>query len=244
MKKVATTLLTAACVLGLASLGFAQAPTLNEIVMNDVSTDDVEFIEICGEPGTDLTAFTVVVIEGEGSSQGIIDRAFTMGGIIGPSGFYTLSDAHTCADGPLGNSIENGGNTFLLVRDFTGAVGQDIDANDDCIADGPIGLIVDGIGVGKPSSGDCTYYGVQQLGPDTGDDGTNDYDVAGLARCQDCDGDWGMICLAGTEGDPVCDTNNAFNPYVVTNATPCGPNACAPVSVDDASWGKVKAGYR
>ena len=51
--KLITILLSAACVLGLASLAFAQAtPTINEIVMNDVSTDDVEFFEICWTPNT------------------------------------------------------------------------------------------------------------------------------------------------------------------------------------------------
>jgi len=247
MKKLATIALSALCVLGLASLGFAQqVPQLNEVVMNDVSIDDSEFVEICGEPNADLSAFTVIVIEGEGTGMGLIDRAFGLTGLIGASGFYTLGDAAvTCADQTKTSTIENGGETILLVRDFTGAVGQDIDADDDGVADGPFpGMIVDGVGFAKPSSGDATYYGVPTLGPDTGDDGMQDFDVAGAARCEDCTGGWGMICLAGTEGAAVCDTNSPFNPYNVTNATPCGANACPPISVESTSWGLIKGSYR
>ena len=104
--------------------------------------------------------------------------------------------------------------------------------------------VVDGIGFAKPSAGDATYYGVPTLGPDTGDAGGSDFDVAGAARCSDCDGDWGMICLNGTEGDPVCDTSNPFNNYIVEAASPCGGNLCSPISVEDASWGAVKSLYR
>jgi len=247
MKKFVTIVLTAAGVLGLASIGFAQSmPTINEVVVNDVSTDDMEFVEICWEPDQDLSAFTIVVIEGEGSGKGLIDRAFGLTGLVGPSGLYVLGDAAvTCADQTKTDTIENGGETILLVRNFTGAVGQDIDADDDGVADGGIGMIVDGIGFALPSAGDATYYGVPTLGPDTGNDGTSNFDVAGAARCGDCDGDWGMICLDGTEvGDPDCDINNAFNPYVVTHATPCEANACGTISVEETSWGTIKAGYR
>ena len=144
--------------------------------------------------------------------------------------------------GPFG---KNGGETILLVQGFSSSVGFDIDANDDGVADGPIGTILDGIAFAKPSSGDAPgYYGVPTLGPDTGNDGTNDFDVAGAARCDDCQGNWGIICLAGTEGDPVCDTDNAFNDYNVTAASPCSGNLCQPVSVDPSTWGHIKADYR
>ncbi len=244
MKKVATTLLSAACGLGLASPGFAVS--INEVVMNDVSTDDREFMEICGNPGQSLTPYTVVVIEGEGSGKGLIDVAIGLTGVVGGNGLYTLGDALvTCANQTMAaGTFENGGQTMLLVLGFTGSVGQDIDANDDCVADGPIGTIVDGIGFALPSSGDCTYYGVPALGPDTGTDGTANFDVAGAARCGDCSGPWGMICLDGTEGSPICDTNNPFTPYNVTHATPCEVNACPPISVEQTTWGQIKGGYR
>ena len=59
-----------------------------------------------------------------------------------------------------------------------------------------------------------------------------------------CFGQWGMICLDGTEGALVCDVNNPFNPYIVLGATPCLGNSCPPLSVDDSTWGRIKAIYR
>ena len=244
MKKVTLSLVSAAACLAFTGAAFAQS--INEAVFNDTSTDDHEFVEVCGDPGMDLTGLTIVIIEGEGSGKGLIDVAEPLTGAVNANGFYTLGDAAVLPDQIKGSSFENGGQTLLLVRNFTGSIGMDLDADDDCVEDGPFpGTIVDGVGVGKPSAGDCTYYGVPALGPDTGNGGTSDFDVAGVVRCADCDGDWGMICLDGTEPtSPGCDTENAFNPYFVEFASPGSGNLCEPVSVDPSSWGQVKGSYR
>lgn len=240
MSKVTT--LASVAVLALA--GAANAVTINEVVMNDISTDDYEFVELCGH-GETLNGLTLVVIEGEGTTaKGTIDVAIPLSGSI--SGYYVIGDAAVSPNVlQAANWIENGGETVLLVSGFTGSVGQDIDANDDGLADAVIGTIVDGIGVGMPSSSDVVYYGVPFLGPDTGDAGGSNFDVAGVVRCIDCDGDWGMICLNGTEPTgPGCNTGNPFNPYFVAYASPGAANLCPPVSVEPETWGKMKAGYR
>jgi hypothetical protein len=244
MKNVATTLLSAACVLGLPSPGLAVS--LNEVVVNDVSTDDREYVEICGTPGESLTAYRLVVIEGEGTGKGVIDVAIALTGVVPANGLYVVGDAGvTCANQTMAAStLENGGETILLVLGFTGSVGMDVDANDDCVAEGSIGTIVDGIGFAVPSSGDCTYYGVPVLGPDKGSDGLQNFDVAAAGRCGDCTGGWSMICLDGTEGAPVCAPNPANPDYIITHATPCAVNACPPISVEETSWGLIKGAYR
>ena len=244
MKKVTTSLLVGAASLSFAAMAFAQAPQLNEIVRNDTGSDDHEFVEICGDPGTDLTAFTIVGIEGDATSAtGTIDHVHALTGIIGPTGIYTVGHAAiSCADELLNLSLENGGLTVLLVRGFTGAQGMDIDLDDDGVEDGPIGQVVDAVGMGRPSQGDLFgYYGAVQIGPDTGSGGTSDFDPAAIARCADCVGAWGMTCLDGTEPtDPGCDTTIYNQQY----ASPCLPNACGPISVDDTSWGATKALYK
>ncbi|MCA9753540.1 MAG: hypothetical protein KC591_15200, partial [Gemmatimonadetes bacterium] len=241
MNKVTLSLLATASTFVFAGAVSAQAVSLNEVVANDTSSDDMEFVELCGTPGTDLSGYTLVVIEGEGTAMGTIDVAQALSGVIPADGFFVIGDAAVSPDLLMSaNWIENGGETVLLVQNFTGSQGMDIDAENDCVADGPIGTVVDAIGFARPSQGDCgSYYGALALGPDTGDSGTADFDVAGAARCTDCDGDWGMICLAGTEPatDPGCDTNNAFNPYVVSFASPGTQNLCGPVSVESSSWG-------
>lgn len=224
----------------------AQSLSINEFVVNDTGGDDREFVEICGPAGFDLTGYSIVVLEGEGGGTGLIDRNFMLTGTISASGFYVLGDAAVSPDQVKGDTIENGGGTILLVQGFSGSLGQDLDADDDGNADGPFpGQIVDLIGTGRPSQGDFTYYGAQQLGPDTGNGGTSDFDVAGGARCGDCDGTWGFICLGGTEPtDPGCDTSNGFNPYVVEYSTPGQSNGCGTVSVEASTWGQVKSHYR
>ncbi|GJM44430.1 MAG: hypothetical protein DHS20C21_12720 [Gemmatimonadota bacterium] len=235
MKKVTITLLVGAATLSLASLAFAQAPQLNEIVSNDISGDDHEFIEICGDPFTDLSGYSIVEIEGDAtSSTGTIDHVHNLAGVIGASGIYTIGHAAiTCADELLDRSVENGGKTILLVLNSTAVVGMDIDADDDGNADGPIGTIVDAVGMGQP--GDLTYYGAPFIGPD------GSFDPAGVARCEDCTGAWGIICLDGTEPTgPGCDTGVYSQAY----ASPCVGNSCGPVSVDENTWGATKALYK
>lgn len=224
----------------------AQSLSLNEFVLNDSSTDDHEFVEICGPAGFDLTGYSIVLIEGEGSSTGLIDRNFALTGTIGASGFYTIGDAAVSPDQVKGDTMENGGATILLVQGFSGSLGFDVDTDNDGNADGPFpGQIVDLIGTGRPSQGDAVYYGAQQLGPDTGNGGTSDFDVAGGARCGDCDGTWGFICLSGTEPTGTgCDVNNAFNPYNQEFATPGMGNGCGTVSVEASTWGQAKSSYR
>ncbi len=249
MNKLTTTLLASAACLGLASL--AGAASLNEIVFNDISTDDREFIEICGSPGESLDGLTAVVIESDktaGGQEGTIDVAVSLTGQVVPAnGRFVIGNAAVAPNIVIGaNSLENGAGTVLLVSGFTSAVGFDVDANNDCLADGPIGLIVDGVAIFATGT-DCTaYYGAPQLGPDTGDDGTATFDVAGVVRCEECSGTWGMICLDGTEPTgPGCDTTNPFNPYLVPFATPGAENLCpGPVSVEPSTWGTIKAMYR
>jgi hypothetical protein len=157
MKRIAT-VLSIACLLSLTvSAGAQVMPTLNEVVLNDISTDDQEFVEICWEPNMDLSAFTIIVIEADANSAtGNIDVAIGLTGLVGASGFYTVGDALiTCADQTMaGGTLENGAMTMLLVRNFTGSVGMDIDTDDDGVADGPFpGQIVDSVATARPSQG-------------------------------------------------------------------------------------------
>ena len=104
------------------------------------------------------------------------------------------------------NLVENGTITVLLVDGFTGAVGVDIDSDDDGQIDNePWAAVVDAVGVSDGGVDDRTYAGLavlvadfdagtQQVGgasrmPDGQDTGAatdwarNDFDGAGLACC-------------------------------------------------------------
>jgi hypothetical protein len=215
------------------------AVQINEWVSNDISTDDYEFIELCGEPDESLDGLSIVLIEGE-TSKGNIDRIIDLNGyVIGASGYFVVGDANVSPDIEMSPGfIENGGNTILLVLDLLQPLNTDIDTTDNCVEDLPIGTVIDAVGYGYGyAAADCiTYYGAVPVGPD----GT--YDPAGGARCCDCVGGWFMICLNGTE---PTGSGCALPDYEVGYATPGGPNDCLAVSpVERDSWGGVKALYR
>jgi hypothetical protein len=244
MRKIMFTVLMTAC---LAFVGAANAVVINEWVSNDTSTDDREFIELCGMPGESLDGLTIVLVEGEGTGSGIIDKIISLNGyVVNAMGYFVIGDAAVNPDLELAAGwIENGGNNILLLADFDEQlypIGTDIDAEDDCVADFSIGTVVDGVGYGRPDlvPPDCiVYYGIVGVGPD------GSYDPAGGARCDDCDaigGEWYIICLNGTEPtDPGCTVADG---YYISYATPGASNACAPVSNEASSWGGVKSMYR
>lgn len=122
---------------------------INEFVANHTSSDSNEFIELLGSASTDFSAYTLLVIEGDGTGAGTIDRVLTVG-TTDANGYWTT--------GFLNNNIENGSNTILLVENFTGAVGNDLDTDNDGTLDvTPWDKVVDGVGINDGGSSDQTY---------------------------------------------------------------------------------------
>ncbi len=121
-------------------------PVINEFVANHVGTDTHAFVEVFGEPSTSYAGFTVLEIEGDGSLAGIIDAARPVG-TTNAGGYWT---------DPV--DMENGTLTILLVQNFTGTLGSDLDTNNDGVLDStPWTRIVDDVAVNDGGSGDRTY---------------------------------------------------------------------------------------
>ena len=134
-------------------------PRINEFVFNHTGIDTHEYVEVFGAPTTDLSDLWLVLIEG--------DAGATLGNVL----FRTQLGA-TNAEGiwwtgflPQ-DSLQNGTQTLLLVRGFTGAANQDLDTNNDGTLDlTPWTAILDGIAVSDGGANDRTYAGVPVLGP-------------------------------------------------------------------------------
>ena len=124
-------------------------PKINEFSYDTVSTD-VEFIELFGDPNTDYSAYTLLEIEGDsGTTTGYIDEVIAVGTTDG-NGLYLASLS--------ANTLENGTVSLLLVKDFTGAYGDDIDADDDGVIDNaPWSELTDAIAVDEGDTGDRAY---------------------------------------------------------------------------------------
>ncbi len=179
---------------GAANAAVPRPAVINEFSASTTGTD-VEYIEILGEPNYDYSALTLLEIEGDfsGTATGTVDEVIAVG-TTDASGFWLASLA--------ANTLENGTLTLLLVENFTGALGNDLDTNDDGVFDStPWTQVVDAIAVHDGGASDLTY-GVPALGvsydglpfapggasriPDGIDTGTtadwmrNDFDLAGI----------------------------------------------------------------
>ena len=182
------------------------SPVINEFVANHVGTDSYEFVEIFGGPVTDYASLAILHIEGDGAIAGLIDRVYAVG-TTDAAGFWST--------GFLNNMLENGTMTLLLVDGFSGAVGNDLDANNDGVLDvTPFTAILDAVAVSDGGAGDWTYGspaltpafagGFTPGGASRIPDGTDSDAVADWAR-NDFDG----AGLPGFTGTPA--TGEAIN---------------------------------
>jgi len=116
--------------------------TLNEVFVSHVGTDDREFIEVRGTPGTSLNGYMLLILEGDvTSSQGALDVALDLSaGVIPASGRYTAGAStvvpavdqivNGTGSNPNENLFENGTNTFYFIQTTNPAgvianIGQD-----------------------------------------------------------------------------------------------------------------------
>ena len=187
---------------------------INEFSASTTGTD-VEYVEIFGTPSTDFSANTVLEIEGDSTSNmGVVDEVISLG-TTDADGFYLANLA--------ANSLENGTITLLLVNNFTGALNDDLDTNDDGTLDVmPWSTVVDAVAVNDGGSGDLTY-GVPVLGPNY--DGLSSFAPGGASRIPDgfdtdaatdwARNDFDLVGIPGFDGTPI--VGEAYN-------TPGAPN--------------------
>lgn len=133
-------------------------PKINEFSASTVGTD-VEYVEFFGSPNTDYSAYTALEIEGDfastGAGQGVADEIISLG--------TTDSDGLYLVNLPA-NALENGSLTLLLVKNFTGTFGSDLDTNNDGVFDvTPWDSVVDAVAVNDGGASDLAY-GVPVLG--------------------------------------------------------------------------------
>ena len=118
-----------------------------------------------------LSALTLLEIDGDGGSTGVIDYAETLGST--DANGYWLSTEDT----------ENGTLTLLLVEGFSGAVTTDLDLDDDGTLDAtPWTSILDEVAVTDGGGGDQTY-GMPAL--DASLEGNSGFSPGGASRIPD-----------------------------------------------------------
>jgi uncharacterized repeat protein (TIGR02543 family) len=159
-------------------------PVINEFVVDHAGADNYEFIEIYGAPSANYADYRILIIENDSAENpGVIERVITVG-TTNAQGFW-----RTPAFAP--DSLENGSQILLLVRYFTGTVGQDLDADNNRQIDWPYpwGEDVDGVLLFNTAPGEDYGYdwnhvigvgGASRIPNGTGNWLKNDFDGAGL----------------------------------------------------------------
>lgn len=169
-----------------AAFGFAnnaQALSINEIRIDDDSTDTDEYFELVGNAGESLNNVYYLVIGDGNTGSGTIEYALDLtGNTVASDGFFlagqstlgtdvTFTDTLDLIEDP---NFENSDNvTHVLVTGFTGASGDDLDTNDDGTLDStPWTTVLDAVGLVETVGSGEQVYGTALGGVDIGPNGT------------------------------------------------------------------------
>ncbi|MHC4990077.1 MAG: hypothetical protein ACYTGC_03765 [Planctomycetota bacterium] len=193
---------------------------LNEIRIDDPTAD--EYLELVGPASASLDDLTLIIIGDRPTPprDGIIEEVIDLSGeTLGPDGLFLIAaDGDTfgaVADLIVSLNFEDGDNvTFVLVEDFSGALGDDLDTNDDGTLDvTPWTSVLDALGLleepNPPTGTEYAYgasLGFEDIGPDP-DNG--DAVPSHVFRCWPS-ADWYIGPFDGT-GDDSLDTPGAVN---------------------------------
>jgi hypothetical protein len=149
---------------------WAQA-VINEVRVDQTGTDNDEYFELYGTPGTDLSTLTYIVLgDSTGGLSGVIETVVSLAGqTIPASGYFVCAETTFTIGVATFTAALNFENTdtvtHMLVSGFTGANAQDLDTNDDGILDvTPWTAIVDRIAI--LYTGGELPYGPPNIGPE------------------------------------------------------------------------------
>ncbi len=145
---------------------------ISEIRIDQPDADNDEYFELAGPVASGLSSLTYLVIGDGAGESGVIEAAIPLTGrMMASTGFFVVAEettTHITANLTTSLNFENDDNvTHLLVQGFSGAVGDDLDAQDDGALDStPWTHLVDCIGlVATVGSGDLLYCDTR-IGPD------------------------------------------------------------------------------
>lgn len=196
---------------------------INELRVDQPSTDVSEYFELVGPAGLGLSGLTYIVIGDGTGGSGVIETAISLTGqsIPGDGHFFAANPSFAMSGGPpdlvytatATTTFENSDNvTHLLVAGFNNAaLGQDFDATNDCVLDStPWAAVVDRVALilqpNPPTSTECHYGNAGEI---VGPDGT--FSPGHVYRCPDTIGPWkiGVFDPANPGSNDSPGANNA-----------------------------------
>ena len=182
--------------------------SFNEIVMSTPGAD-YEIIELAGIPGLSLTNLSILTIDQSG--QILIEFDLT-GESIPADGFWLGANSEAgvsvSEDYVLSTGMINNTTTFLLVDNFSGSVGDDVDTNNDGTLDSePWDEIIDELGIIE-SVGE-NVFSATTFGPD------GSFLPAGAYRNSDGCGAWTLHTFDSPPVDVTPGVSNGSSCYTI-----------------------------
>ncbi|YCM45917.1 hypothetical protein V2O64_07800 [Verrucomicrobiaceae bacterium 227] len=200
----------------------APAIVINELRTDNEGEDINEYLEIYGATGDYSLERVWLVVLGDGSGEagfdptGVIERAYDLTGNSATGNYFLLGNNNMTTPVPdltVGTGIfeNNDALTFLLVTDFTGSTGVDLDTDNDGTLDGmPWGSVIDAVSFLDPEASDAFGYAETlgftgaNLAPVSG------FTPAHLYRSPNGNGAW-FVGAFGTLEEPGTDTPRSEN---------------------------------
>ncbi|MCP3919332.1 MAG: hypothetical protein GY711_27660 [bacterium] len=153
---------------------------INELYISHSGTDDQEFIELVGDPGS-LDGYAICIVEGEGGAAGTLDAVVDLTGSVMPGDGYFVAGGAAVPNVDLvigaTNLFENGSETFYLVQtlDMAGLlalIGTNVDADGngvtDLLCNADIGVIDIIAMIDDDAEFDRVFDCSEVIGPDGG----------------------------------------------------------------------------
>ncbi len=139
---------------------------INEILASHSGTDDTEFVEFYGIPGTSLDGLSFIVVESDAFGPGTIDRRFDFKPFhkIGPNGFFLFGNC-----GGLGVNYGVTPDVSLFSNYFENSSLTAALVETDSITGGSVSgseVVLSTIALTDGDAGDQFFFGAPVIGPD------------------------------------------------------------------------------
>lgn len=144
--------------------GSGSSLVINEVYASHTGTDDTEFIELFGTPGTSLNGLSILAVEGS-SSPGAFDERIDLGpnDVLGDNGFFLIGNSvgltanyGVTPDLDIDPNFENDSTTYALVE-TSSLSGTSVTGNE---------VVIDTVALNDGDAGDGFFFDAPIIGPD------------------------------------------------------------------------------
>ena len=193
---------------------------INEVLASHTGTDDTEYIELFGGSGESLVGLSLIVVEGDGSNAGTIDRRidFSDTDVIGTNGFFLIGNPTGLANNYNVTPNFEVDNNFLENSSLTVALVETSSISGNTISG--VEVVIDTVAITDGDVEDSFFFNAPVIGPD------GSFFPAGVRRNADgvdtdTAADWTISNFSlGSDNTPTAGGENDTTPTPTTLTIP------------------------